>query len=166
MPKTDPKIQPKKAKLKTKNKAEPKPVSITSSKTYWITLTIMMVVFGSVYGYMMKVPAEAIGLLIATVLMVIGFAFYLKFKPSLQKSISRATFLFVGASVIGFLIWVALVLLSGVTGFWLQISTSIGDNFFAITSMIICLICGAFIGDQIGDNKEKISLFFENKFRK
>jgi cation transport ATPase len=166
MPKTNPKTQPKKSKMKTKNKAEPKPVSITSSKTYWITLTIIMVIFGSVYGYMKKVPADAIALLIATVLMVIGFAFYLKFKSSLQKNNSRAVFLFVGASVIGFLIWVALVLFWGAAGLWVQISGSIGDNFFAITSMIICLICGAFIGDEIGDNKEKISLFFENKFRK
>lgn len=166
MPKTHPKVQPKKSKLKTRNKAEPKPVSITSSKTYWITLTIMMVFFGSVYGYMMKVPADAIALLIATVLMVIGFAFYLKFKPSLQENNSRAIFLFIGASVIGFLIWVALVLFSGAVGFWVQISGSIGDNFFAITSMIICLICGAFIGDQICDNKEKITYFLQSKFGK
>ncbi len=54
MPKTYPKNQPKKVKPKNKNQMPPKRVSITSSKTYWITLTAMMVVFGSAYGYMMK----------------------------------------------------------------------------------------------------------------
>ncbi len=166
MPKAHPKNQPKKAKLKNKKQPPPKPVSITSSKTYWITLTVTMVVFGAAYGYIMKVAVAAIGLLLATVLVLIGFSFYLKFKPSTLSKSSRATFLFGGASIIGFLIWVAVVLLSSATGFWVQIADSIGDNFFAITSLIICLTSGAFIGDQIGNNKEKISLFFENKFNK
>jgi len=166
MPKTSPKTPPKKIKLKTKNKAQPKPVSITSSKAYWITLTLAMVVFGSVYGYIMKVAVAAIGLLLASVLFIIGLAFYLKFKPSTLKNSSRATFIFGGASIIGFLIWAAVVLLLDATGIWVEIAASIGDNFFAITSLIICLISGAILGDLIGNNKEKISLFLESKFSK
>lgn len=166
MPKTYPKTPPKKTKPKTKNKAQPKPVSITSSKTYWITLTLVMVVFGSVYGYIMKVTVAAIGLLLASVLFLIGFTFYLKFKPSTLNNSGRATFIFGGASVIGFIIWVAVVLLSSATGLWVQIAGSIGDNFFAVTSLIICLTSGAFIGDLIGNNKEKISFFLQSKFSK
>jgi cation transport ATPase len=157
MPKTYPKNQPKKAKpKKTQPKAQPKPVSITSSKLYWITLTVVMVVFGAVYGYSMKVAVAAIGMLLASVLFMIGFAFYLKFKPSTLKSSSRATFIFVGASVIGFSIWATLMLLSNATGLWPRIASSIGDNFFAVTSLIICLISGAFIGDLVGINKDRI----------
>jgi cation transport ATPase len=164
MPKTRPKTSPKKTKPKMKSKVQPKPVSITSSKTYWITLTLVMVVFGSVYGYIMKVAVAAIGLLLATVLVLIGFAFYLKFKQSTQNNRSRATFIFSGASIIGFLIWVAVVLVLVATGSWVQIEASIGDNFFAVTSMIISLTSGAIIGDILCENKEKISFFLRSKF--
>lgn len=164
MPKTYPKNQPKKAKVKPKNKAEPKTVSITSSKTYWLMLTLMMVVFGSVYSYIMKVAVAGIGLLLASVLFIIGFAYYLKFKPSPLKNSSRATFLFGGACIPGFGIWVAVILLSDVTGLWAQLAGSVGDYFFAITTLIICMISGAFIGDLIGFNKEKINLFFSRYF--
>jgi cation transport ATPase len=164
MPKTRPKTTPKETKPKMKSKLQPKPVSITSSKTYWITLALMMVVFGSVYGYITKVAVVAIGLLLATVLVLIGFAFYLKFKQSTQNNRIRATFIFSGASIIGFLIWVAVVLVLDATGSWVQIEASMSDNFFAVTSLIICLTSGAIIGDILFENKEKISLFLQNKF--
>jgi len=164
MPKNYPKKQPKKVKLKSKNKLAPKPVSITSSKTYWLALTLMMIVFGSVYGYIMKVAIAGIGLLLASVLFIIGFAYYLRFKPSLLKNSERATFLFIGACILGFGIWAAVILLSQLTGLWTTLAGSVGDYFFAITTLIICLTSGAFIGDLIGLNKEKISLFFHDKF--
>ena len=166
MPKTYPKNQSKKTEPKTKKtkKVQPKTASITSSKTYWVTLTVTMVVFGSVYGYMMKVAVAGIGLLLGSVLCIIGFAYYLKFIPSSLKISSRATFLFIGASIIGFCIWAVLVLFSSATDLWVQIASSIGNNFFATTTLIICLTSGAFIGDVIGKNKEKISLFLESKF--
>ncbi|MGA2680855.1 MAG: hypothetical protein ABSF44_03540 [Candidatus Bathyarchaeia archaeon] len=166
MPKPYPKTQPKKTKPNTKTNGQPKPVSITSSKTYWITLTLLMLVFGSFYGYLMKVALAAIGIMLASVLFLIGFAYYLKFKQSPLTNSSRATFLFGGACVIGFAIWVVIVLLSSLVGLWAPIALSIGDNFFAITSLIICLTSGAFIGDLIGNNKEKISVFLKSKFSK
>lgn len=167
MPKNHPKTQSKKSKPKKKQlKTQPEPVSITSSKLYWLALAVAMVVFGSAYGLAMKAALAAIALLVACVLFVIGFAYYIKFSPSTLKKSERATFLFAGASIIGFLIWVAVVLLSDVTGLWLQIAATIGDNFFAIASLIICLVSGAFIGDLVGKNKEKISVALENKFNK
>lgn len=164
MPKTYPKNQPKKTKLKPKNKAEPKPVSITSSKIYWVTLTAVMLVFGSVYGYMMNVALAAIVLLLVCVVSMIGFAYYLRFKPSTLKRTSRATFIFVGACVGGFCIWVAIVLLLSVAGFWPQIASSMSERFFATASLVICLIAGGFIGDLVGDNKERISTFLHGRF--
>ena len=76
----------------------------------------------------------------------------------------RATFFFVGASIIGFGIWVLIVLSLNALGVLVQISSSIGDSFFVITSLIICLVLGAFIGDFIGKNRETV-LFFAHKFR-
>ena len=165
MPKTHPKTQPKKTKpKKTKFKDQPKPVSLLKRKSYWITLTLFMVVFTIVFGYIMKISAEGEALILGTILSMIGFAFYLGFKPSIKYD-KRATFMFAGASIVGFCIWAAMVLSLNATGIILQIVNSIGTYFFAITSLIICLIAGAFIGDLIGKNKEALRLF-ASKFRK
>ena len=167
MPKNYTRTQPKKNKpKKTPVKTQTKPVSITASKLYWVTIATLMVIFGSVYGYLLKVSIAATTLLLVSVLVIIGFAYYIRFTPSTLKNKSRATFIFAGASVIGFLIWVAIVLLANSTGFWVQTGGSISDNFFAITSLIICLTSGALIGDLIGNNEERISTFLGNRFGK
>ena len=57
-----------------------------------------------------------------------------------------------------------MVLSLNAIGVLAQISNSIGDSFFVITSLTICLVLGAFIGDLIGKNRETI-LFFAHKFR-
>jgi cation transport ATPase len=164
MPKT-PKTQPKKQlKTKAKQKVQPKPVSITSRKSYWIALTLTMVVFGIFSGYTNRMAVGAIGLLIGSVLTLIGFAFYLNFYPSTLKATQRALYLFVGASIIGFSIWAVIVLLLNATSLMPHIVTDVGNSFFAITTLIICLISGAFIGDLIGKNKERL-FSFTNKFR-
>jgi glucan phosphoethanolaminetransferase (alkaline phosphatase superfamily) len=160
MPKTYPKAQPKKKKTQ---KTPPKQISIISSKYYWITLTLMTVVFGSAYLYTVKIAMAATVLLLVSALYIIAFACYINFKPSFLKASRRATFIFVGASIIGFCMWAAIVLLLDATGFWLQISGSIGYNAFGVTSLIICLVSGAFIGDLIGNNKERISTFLRDK---
>ncbi len=60
-----------------------------------------MVVFGSVYGYVLKVSTGAIALLLVGVLALIGFAYRITFTQSNLKNTSRITFIFVCASVIG-----------------------------------------------------------------
>jgi len=62
-----------------------------------------MVVFGSVYGCLLKVSTAALALLLVSVLALIGFAYYIRFTRSTLKNTCRMTFIFVGASVIGFL---------------------------------------------------------------
>jgi hypothetical protein len=101
---------------------------------------------------------------LGSILFLIGFAFYIGFKPYANYN-KRATFIFVGASIVGFCIWVAVVLFFNATGINSQIASSIGGSLFAVTSLIICLISGAFIGDLIGKNKEHISFFVNNKLR-
>jgi hypothetical protein len=154
MPKTYPKTQRKKTKRKKlQPKAQSKPVSITTRKSYWITLTLFTIVFASVFGYFINMPLERIVMMLVTVLLLIGFAFYTRFKPSTTTVNKRATFIFVGASFIGFSIWAVTVLSLNATELHTQIASAIGDDFFAITSLMICLILGAFIGDWIGEKR-------------
>ena len=164
MPKTYPKTQPKKTRpKKNQPKAQPKPVSLLTRKSYWITLTLIMLVFTFAYGYVMQISVEKEALILGSIFSVIGFAFSIGFKPSANYN-KRATFIFVGASIVGFSIWAVMVLSFNATGIILQIENSIGSDFFAITSLIICLTLGAFIGDLIGKNREALRLFAD-KFR-
>ena len=167
MPKTYPKTQRKKTKRKKPQpKTQSKPVSITTRKSYWITLTLFTVVFASVFGYYVNMSLERIVMMLVTVLLLIGFAVYIRFKPSTATVDKRAIFIFVGASVIGFCIWAIIVLSLNATELHTQIASAIGDSFFAITSLMICLILGAFIGDWIGEKRERISIFLKNKLSK
>ena len=153
-----------KNKLKQKQtKAQPKPVSIFRSKYYWITLATTILVFIFALGYIIQISEEKELLILGCVLSVIGLAFYIGYIPSVNYD-KRATFFFVGASIIGFSIWALIVLSLNAFGVLVQISNSVGDSFFVITSLTICLVLGAFIGDFIGKNIETI-LFFAHKFR-
>jgi len=97
--------------------------------------------------------------------MAIGLVFSIKYKPSTNYD-RRKTFMYVGAATVGFGIWVALVFFFNATGINLQIVSSIGVTLFTVTSLMICWISGAFIGDLIGKNKERLSFFINNKFGK
>ncbi|HUK85929.1 MAG TPA: hypothetical protein VLU95_08705 [Candidatus Acidoferrum sp.] len=164
MPKTYLKTYPKKTKpKKIKSKVQSKPVSLFRSKYYWITLTAIMIAFTIAFGYIMQIAFEKEALIFSTILVAIGFAFYVGFKQTVSYP-KRAVFFFVGASIIGFCIWAAIVLSFGATGINEQVASSIGIDLFAVTSLIICLISGALIGDLIGKNKEKL-VSFTNKFR-
>jgi len=162
-PKSNLKSQ-RKNKIKEKqSKAQQKPVSLFKSKYYWITLATTVLIFIFALGYVMKISEEKELLMLCSVLSVIGLAFYIGYKPSVNYD-KRATFFFVGASIIGFGIWALIVLSLNAAEVLMQISSSIGDSFFVITSLTICLVLGAFIGDFIGKNRETI-LFFAHKFR-
>ncbi len=153
-PKTPPKTKPK---TKRKDEPEPQPVSITSKKWYWVSVTVIMSVFGSVYGYVAGLPFPNIVLMVAAVLAVIGFAAYIKLRPpTTLGAFKRAAFLVLGFSVIGFCLWAATVILLNAAGFQTQITVVIGENFFVITSLITCLMVGGFIGDVIGNSKDAI----------
>ena len=162
MPKTYPKSHPKKQKLKKKQlKAQPKPLSLLKSKYYWITLTLAILVFTLAYGYLMQISLEKELLMLGSIFSVLGFAFYVGFKTSTGYN-KRATFFFVGASVVGFSVWVVMVLSFNAIGIISQIAGSMGEEFFSVTTLTICLVLGAFIGDLIGKNRERVmSLAYE-----
>lgn len=163
MPKTYPKTPPKKNRSKKTTPKPQKSASPLTNKYYWITLTLAILVFIFAYGYLMKISLEEESLMLGSIISVIGFALYLGFKPSARYD-NRATFIFVGASIIGFGIWALMVLSLNAIGIISQIASSVGSDFFAITTLLICLILGAFIGDLIGKNRKTVELFV-NKLR-
>jgi hypothetical protein len=53
-----------------------------------------------------------------------------------------------------------MVLSFNAAGITPKISDSVGNALFAITSLIICLVFGAFIGDLLGKNREALDSFY------
>jgi polyferredoxin len=155
-PKPRSKNQKGKNKLKEKQaKAQPKTPSLLRNKYYWVFVALVLIVFTTVYGYSIQLSLGKEGLILGAILMVIAFAFYMAFKPY-PIDRKRVILILIGISIIGFSIWAVTVLLLDANGLLKQIIPSIGDTFFAITSLIICLVIGAFIGDLIHRNMEKI----------
>ena len=167
MPKTQPKPHSKdKGKTRPnekKAKAQPPSPSIFRSKSYWIFLSILILVFVGAFGYLAQISVGKELLMLATIFALIGFAFHLGYKPAATDK-KRVLLILIGASIIGFSIWAVMVLAVNTAGLLLSITSSTGTDFFAVTSLIICLVLGAFIGDLIGKNMENI-LFFARKFR-
>lgn len=164
-PKTKPKNYPKTQPKKIKPKIQPKPVNITTSKFYWISLTTIIVIAVLGYGFLTGIAIQRIALILLTLLSVIALAWYIRVKPSTMPTKLRATYMFVGATVIGFSIWAVTVVVLGTTGLGIQVSNSLGDQLFIITSQVIFLVIGAFIGDWLGINRNLITGFF-SKFKR
>jgi hypothetical protein len=157
MPKPKTKVQSKtKSQTKTKNKAQPETPSITTKKWYWIMLAGVMVTVFSIIGFMMELKIPEIAILMLTIALLIGLIGYVRITPSNLPVSKRATFLFVGASIIGFSIWAAIVLIATKKGL---IESIFVDTFYIIPSLIICLIIGAFIGELLG-KISRIQVFF------
>ncbi|MCW3994998.1 MAG: hypothetical protein NWE98_02465 [Candidatus Bathyarchaeota archaeon] len=157
-PKPNTKRQPKAQPKKTPPKTKAKPVSLLKSKYYWFTLTLFILIFTATYGFLNNTPLLKELLILASILSVVALAFYVGFITKTGYS-KRATFLFVGASVIGFSIWAATTLILSSMNLQTKIEDAAGLEFFAVTSLIICLAAGAFIGDLIGKNKDTITQF-------
>lgn len=117
----------------------------------WIVFTIASVLLVALPGYFFNLPLERTLIVIATVLIANAFAIYIRIKPS--NSGNRLFFIFVGASVLGFLLWGMVIFFMNNTGISGNIVTSTGKTgsyFSWIMSLIICWIIGGFIGDLIG----------------
>jgi hypothetical protein len=83
----------------------------------------------------------------------IGCVGYVRVSPSTLSLSKRATFLFMGVSIIGFGIWAIIVFALGRAGFTEQIANALGGQLFIVTSLVICFSAGALIGELIGRNK-------------
>jgi hypothetical protein len=153
------KVQSKtKSQTKIKSKAQPVTPGITTKKWYWVMLAGVMVTVFSIIGSTMGLKLPEIAILMLTIALLIGLMGYVKITPSNLSVSKRATFLFIGASFIGFSIWVAIVLIATNAGF---IESIFVDTFFVIPSLIICLIIGAFIGELLGKNSRIQTFLFK-----
>jgi cation transport ATPase len=152
-----------KEKSKLKRKNEPERASITTKKSYWVMLTLVIAIVVAVCAYALNFSLLNNALLVATIAFAVAFMGYIRVSPSTLSLSKRATFLFVGASIIGFSIWAAIVLILNATGLMLQIANAIGDQFFIIPSLITCLIFGALIGELLGRNSKVQAYLFKPK---
>jgi hypothetical protein len=158
MPKQSKNKSKAKAKLKTKIEAQPETASFTMKKSYWIMLSLVTAVAVSIAGFMFDLSPLGIAVLLVPIVLSIGLVGYLRITPSSLVKTRRATFLFVGASFIGFGIWAAVILVLMYTGLLESIFV---DTFFIIPSLITFLFIGAFIGELLGRNKRVEGFFFK-----
>lgn len=149
-----------KQKIKQKPKAEPQTPSVTTKKSYWISLIAMLTVVTAVFGAIMGFSMARTAVVIVMVAVVIGFVGLLRTGKSDLSLSKRATFIFGGASIIGFIIWAAITL----SGSMAQVAIAVGEEFYVLTSLPTCLAAGAFIGELLGRNKKiQQRLFFDMK---
>lgn len=123
----------------------------------WIILTIASVVIAILTGVFSNIPLENTLTVITIILIANGFGIYIRLKPS--KSGNRAFFIFVGASVLGFLLWAMVIMTMNSTGISVSItrhSGKTGSYFAWIASLIICWVIGGFIGDLIGRRRNYV----------
>jgi 4-amino-4-deoxy-L-arabinose transferase-like glycosyltransferase len=145
--------------LKAKRAAQPKTPDITTKKSYWLMLTVFIVIIFSVAGYILKFAIVDLIVLMISIVLLIGLIGYVRISPSNLSASRRGTFLFVGASIIGFGIWAIIMLILMNTG---TIDTLFGSNvFYILPSLIICLTAGAFIGELMGKNGRVQQFFFK-----
>jgi hypothetical protein len=143
MPKPS-KSKPKpKAKPKGKVKPEPEAPSITSNRTYWVVLTVVFAVVSAVFSGILGfnlVRAVAVTVTVAVLIAAVGF---IRVSPSKLSLGKRATFIFIGASVIGFGIWAALALAL------MPQLVVLDDQFYVVATLAMCLATGAVAGELI-----------------
>jgi len=154
-PKPRSKDQPKSKPKKGASKAQPTEVSIFKSKYYWIFLSIVLIVFTVAVGFTIHMSLAKELLILGSIFAVIGFGFYLAFKPAPTDK-KRIILILIGVSIIGFSIWALTVLFLSLTGALGEIETTVGITFFSVTTLLICLVIGAFIGDLIHKNMDII----------
>jgi hypothetical protein len=143
MPKPS-KVRPKqKTKPKPKGKPEPETPSFTAKKSYWIILTAMFVVISAVFGVLFGLGYAKTAMLAATVAVLIGIVGFIRISPSELSISKRATFVFVGASIIGFGIWAVIALV------FMPVIVAL-DVFFVVTSLVVCLAIGGLGGELLG----------------
>ena len=140
--------QKQKTKSKTK-KTIPETPGITTKKSYWVFLTVLFTIVSAVFGVIMSLSVGQIAFLTVTIVVLIAVIGFIRTTPSNLSLSKRATFIFAGASIIGFIIWAAITLSGAMT----LIAQENGEVFIVVTSFTLCLTVGAFIGEMLGRSK-------------
>ena len=119
-------------------------------KPYWIILVIATIALGLVLPFFTHVPMDRAIIGLVATLLCIGFAYYIRVRPSI--SVNRALYILLGITPIGFVLWVICsfilnrLLITSISGTW--------PLFLA--SGAVCFGLGALIGDWIGKRRNYI----------
>jgi hypothetical protein len=116
-------------------------------KPYWIALVIITIALEVANYFFLNVPLEraTIGLILA--LLCMGFAYYIRVRPSIR--VNKALYILLGITPIGFLLWIVWAI-SGISR-W--ITDTIGAFPSLIISWAVCCGIGALIGNWIGKRR-------------
>ena len=117
-------------------------------KLLWVTTLILTIAVGAASYFLFHVPIGRVAGALAITLLAIGFAYYIRIKPS--RKVNRGLYILLGFSPIGFCLWL-LYAFSGI-GLFLTTLGPLGS----LASMLlfpIPFIIGVFIGDWIGKRR-------------
>ncbi len=150
MPKPQKQNPKQKQKIKPKTKkTAPETPGITTKKSYWGFLSVLFAFVSVVFGAVMSLGIGQIAFLTVTIVVLIAVIGFIRTTPSNLSLSKRATFIFAGASIIGFIIWAAITLSGAMT----SIAQENGEVFTIVISFTLCLTIGAFIGEILGRSK-------------
>ena len=113
-------------------------------KSLWAGVLLIAVALGAVGYFILNTPLEQVLGGTALTFLLIGIAYYIRVKPSL--SVSRAIYILVGISPIGFGLWVLL----SISGVGRLMTDYLGVWPSLLIGFTVPFIVGAFIGDWIG----------------
>gem|GEM_PF-6799885 len=109
---------------------------------------LLTIIASGVVGYfLLHVPLERTVGGVALTFLMIGFAYYIRIRPSMKMN--RGIYVLLGFSPIGFSLWIVYAL-SGIGRF---LTTHLGPEISLIVGFTVPYIIGAFIGDWIGKRR-------------
>lgn len=109
---------------------------------YTVAATILLGLFNYLF---LHFPLDKVITYMVLTLLLIGFAYYIRVKPS--RRVNRALYILLGITPIGFVMWVVYALI---------FARYINKIFGTIASLVITIVIyvlGAYIGDKIGKSR-------------
>ncbi|MEM4733073.1 MAG: hypothetical protein QXD70_00915 [Candidatus Bathyarchaeia archaeon] len=125
-------------------------------KSYWIALTASALAIAAASYFYLNAPPEKVITATALILLSLSLGYYIRVRPSVK--INRAMYIGLGIVVIGFVLWISLMVFLNATGLrvllerWL-FKRDIPTGILPFLTLILCYIAGGYIGDWIGKRR-------------
>ena len=119
-------------------------------KPLWIYLLLSTIALGAVNYLLFHIPLERVAGGLALTFLMIGFAYYIRIRPS--RRVNRVLYISLGACITFLAVLFGNASVFLVTGLP-PIPTYLGPWLSFIVVMIASPIAGAFIGDRIGKRR-------------